>query len=65
MRGALNALSPRQVQVGEFTGLSLDPLDRLHSTTCATAIDVHVPVWEETVTYLADLVPQQAMFARP
>ncbi|MCR8945133.1 hypothetical protein NW249_23735 [Streptomyces sp. OUCMDZ-4982] len=66
VRGALAAgLAPRIIR--DTTGVSLDTIDRLESTSVGTAVDVPVEVWEETVDYLADLAPQlgrQGRFAR-
>ncbi|RST23371.1 hypothetical protein EF908_11300 [Streptomyces sp. WAC04770] len=66
VRGARAAgLAPRIIR--DATGISLDTVDRLESTSVGTAVDVPVEVWEETVDYLAGLAPQlgpQARFAR-
>ncbi|MFJ5740110.1 hypothetical protein [Streptomyces microflavus] len=57
VRGAVAAgLAPRIVR--DVTGVSLDTIDRLESTSVGTAVDVPIHVWEETVDYLADLAPQ-------
>ncbi|MEV7275257.1 hypothetical protein ACIQIG_32835 [Streptomyces bacillaris] len=57
VRGALAArLAPRIIR--DITGVSLDTIDRLESTSVGTAVDVPIEVWEETVDYLADLAPQ-------
>lgn len=57
VRGALAAgLAPRVVR--DVTGVTLDTIDRLESTSAGTAVDVPLHVWEETVGYLADLAPQ-------
>lgn len=57
VRGALAAgLAPRIIR--DTTGISLDTIDRLESTSVGTAVDVPTEVWEETVDYLANLAPQ-------
>ncbi|WP_217231219.1 hypothetical protein [Streptomyces anulatus] len=56
VRGALAAgLAPRVVR--DTTGLSLDTIDRLESTSAGTAVEVPDRVWEETVYHLASLAP--------
>ncbi|MGC4951002.1 hypothetical protein ACLQ2N_33025 [Streptomyces sp. DT224] len=54
VRGALAAgVSPRIVR--DLTGVSLDTLDRLESTSPGTAVDVPYDVWEQAVDYFTDL----------
>ncbi|MFC8538084.1 hypothetical protein ACFUJY_29790 [Streptomyces sp. NPDC057249] len=54
VRGALAAgVSPRIVR--DLTGVSLDTLDRLESTSPGTAVDVPYDVWEQAITYFTDL----------
>ncbi|MEV7897935.1 hypothetical protein [Streptomyces cyaneofuscatus] len=63
VRGALAAgVAPRIVR--DVTGISLDTIDRLESTSAGTAVDVPIEVWEETVDYLADLAPQLGRHGR-
>ncbi|MEE1741184.1 hypothetical protein PUR49_32450 [Streptomyces sp. BE147] len=63
VRGALAAkLAPRVVR--DITGLPLDTISRLESTSAGTAVNVPMRVWEETVGYLAELAPQLGRYER-